>query len=186
MGDKKDKAAVLSGEQKIVSVKLTQCKEGFAFIERESTETRLFSSMDKAEKWLHDNGFVYKHFDFLKEGVEVWGHKTNQSWSFVEVEIDTYDVDSDETYTPDDPGVAPWIQAAREEAMVEGMKAGIEDGKKAAEEKFLVSFVRNNGYPIEQAAEVLNKSVEECENMLKEIDLRKQSEKEKEDTNDKH
>lgn len=169
MSDKKDKAA---DAQKIVSVKLTQCKEGFAFIERASTETRLFSSMDKAEKWLHDNGFVYKHFDFLKEGVEVWGHKTDQAWSFVEVEINTIDIDRDETYTPDEPGIAPWIQAAREEA------------REAVEEERLIKLVRENGYPIEQAARILRKSVEECESMLKEIDLRLQ--REKEDTNDKH
>ena len=176
----------MTNNSKIITVRLTQYKLGALGIEPKRSETMAFSSIAKSENWLHDNGFVYKHFDFLKEGVEVWGHKTDQSWSFVEVEIDTYNVDSDETYTPDDPGVAPWIQAAREEAMVEGMKAGIEDGKKATEEKFLVSFVRNNGYPIEHAAEVLNKSVEECENMLKEIDLCKQCEKEKGDTNDKH
>ena len=159
----------MTNNSKIITVRLTQCKEGFAFIERESTETRLFSSMDKAEKWLHDNGFVYKHFDFLKEGVEVWGHKTNQSWSFVEVEIDTYDVDSDETYTPDDPGVAPWIQAAREEA------------REAVEEERLIKLVRENGYPIEQAARILRKSVGECESLLNDHDLRLQHEKENEE-----
>ena len=172
MGDKKDKAAVLSGEQKIVSVRLTQCKEGLVFIKKKTPETRLFSSMEMAEKWLHDNGFVYKHFDFLKEGIEVWGHKTDQAWSFVEVEINTIDIDRDETYTPDEPGIAPWIQAAREEA------------REAVEEERLIKLVRENGYPIEQAARILRKSVEECESMLKEIDLRLQ--REKEDTNDKH
>lgn len=164
----------MTNNSKIITVRLTQYKLGALGIEPKRSETRAFSSIAKAENWLHDNGFVYKHFEFLKEGVEVWGHKTNQEWSYVVAEIGTYVVDSDETYTPDDPNTTRWIKDKRERS------------RKELDELTLVRLIRINKLTIECAAEKLNMSVAECERILKEHDLRKQCEKENGDTNDKH
>ena len=139
----------------ITAVRLTHYRPGIFQLETVSSETRLFSTLEKAEQWLRDNGFVYKHFDYLNEDAEAWGHKTDEKWSFVNVDIITCPVDSDEKYFHQGPGIAPWIQAAREE------------GKEESDAKFLVKFVRENGNSLEQAAEILEKSVEECEQILK-------------------
>ena len=81
-------------QDSMVIVKLSMMCQGAILVEAKETETRVFTSMDKATQWLMDNGFSYgqRLFFSYKNDQKEWIHKNDESWHFIDVEICEYKI----------------------------------------------------------------------------------------------
>lgn len=141
-----------SEKEKETVVKLTHYIHNTYQLNPTSSETRVFSSIDKAEKWLQDKGFEIKEYNYANRKYDSWGHKNDESWSCYDVSIGIYAVDSDEIFVYREPGISPWEKSA----MVEGAM------------KVLPRLVQNGTITPEEAACTLDINVEIFEMLMKE------------------
>ena len=117
-----------SEKEKVAVVKLTHYIHNTYQLNPTSSETRVFSSIDKAEKWLHDKGFEIKEYNYANRKYDSWGHKNDESWSCYDVSIGIYAVDSDELFAYREPGISPWDKRTRVEAGMEILPELVQDG----------------------------------------------------------
>lgn len=73
----------------VYCVTLTKMEQGVLFMEPTKEENRLFSSINKATRWLTDNGFLYGQRYFLNypDDDNEWYHKDDTYMEFVSVRI---------------------------------------------------------------------------------------------------
>ena len=141
-----------SEKEKVTVVKLTHYIHNTYQLNPTSSETRVFSSIDKAEMWLRDNGFEIKKYNYANRRYDSWGHKNDESWSCYDVSIGIYAVDSDEIFDYREPGISPWKKRARVEAGME----------------ILPELVQNGTITPEKAADILDISVDNFEILMNE------------------
>lgn len=151
-----------SEKEKVAVVKLTHYIHNTYQLNPTSSETRVFSSIDKAEKWLQDKGFEIKEYNYANRKYDSWGHKNDESWSCYDVSIGIYAVDSDEIFAYREPGISPWEKSA----MVEGAM------------KILPRLVQNGTITPEEAACTLDIDVEKFEILMKDYIKHKGEKKE--------
>lgn len=80
---------------KVCYVNLVRKKHGTLTMESIDEELRMFSSMEKAETWLLNNGFTYGQRSFFRypENDKEWIHKDDIIWEYIQVEIKEIDID---------------------------------------------------------------------------------------------
>ena len=117
-----------SEKEKVAVVKLTHYIHNTYQLNPISSETRVFSSIDKAEKWLRDKGFEIKEYNYANRKYDSWGHKNDESWSCYDVSIGIYAVDSDEIFVYREPGISPWEKRTRVEAGMEILPELVQEG----------------------------------------------------------
>lgn len=117
-----------SEKEKVAVVKLTHYIHNTYQLNPTSSETRVFSSIDKAEKWLQDKGFEIKEYNYANRKYDSWGHKNDESWSCYDVSIGIYAVDSDEIFVYREPGISPWEKRTRVEAGMEILPELVQEG----------------------------------------------------------
>ena len=151
-----------SEKEKVAVVKLTHYIHNTYQLNPTSSETRVFSSIDKAEKWLHDKGFEIKEYNYANRKYDSWGHKNDESWSCYDVSIGIYAVDSDEIFVYREPGISQWEKRTRVEAGME----------------ILPELVQEGTITPEKAAYILDIDVEEFEILMKDYIKHKGEKKE--------
>lgn len=78
-------------------VKIVRNKVHFVSIEPVATYIKIFSTKEKAEKWLVQKGFVYGQFKFFKESDQsYWFNQSDISMDYTIVDLCKMEVDSDE------------------------------------------------------------------------------------------
>lgn len=80
---------------KVYYVELVMMKLGPFTMDPVDEESRLFSSMEKAEEWLTSNGFVYgqRSFFYYRTDGKEWFHKDDVDLEYVNVDIIEMDMD---------------------------------------------------------------------------------------------
>ena len=110
----------------MVLLTLNHMRPGVLTMEVKETETRAFSSMEIAEKWLSENNFYKGRRAFFKypDDYQEWCHPDEMSWDYVDVIINEYPVDEDAIsrfkgfhFEP-----APWHEAALRDGFVEALQ----------------------------------------------------------------
>ena len=87
-------------------------RPGVLTMEAQDSEQLAFSDMTKAEAWLKDNGFYLGRRPWFnyKNDYQEWCHTGEKSWDFVDVAVESFEVDEmEESQYKDfhfDP--APW------------------------------------------------------------------------------
>ena len=141
-----------SEKEKVVVVELIHKEDDGFFIKPVSEQIKVFSSIEKAESWLHCAGFALSEYTYMGKKYWKWGHITDLEWSFFDVTIDIYSVDSDEIFDYREPEISPWEKQARVEAGME----------------ILPELVQNGTITPEKAACILDISVENFEILMNE------------------
>ena len=81
-------------------------------VEEEEREVRLFSSIEKSNEWLLDNGFYLGQRDFFRyrDNRKEWVHRNDKSWHYIDVHIFEYELDdlSDSEYKDFKVNPCPW------------------------------------------------------------------------------
>lgn len=117
-----------SEKEKVVVVELIHKEDDGFFIKPVSEQIKVFSSIEKAESWLHCAGFALSEYTYMGKKYWKWGHITDLEWSFFNVNIDIYSVDSDEIFNYREPGISPWDKRTRVEAGMEILPELVQEG----------------------------------------------------------
>ena len=158
----------------LVEINLHREQAGL-FLKVIDTETRAFSSMQKARRWLIKNGFCYGYSydddrdydcdqdyahdqDHDHAGEErtwldekkTWHHKNDEIWKFVEVKISEHILDNnrDSKFKNFEKELSPWARAAKIDGFREGfMEVMKERGidDETSEKLYQEAFERNFG-----------------------------------------
>ena len=108
----------------MILLTLKHLRPGILTMEEQDTEERAFSSMEKAEQWLADNGF-YKGrrywFNYADDYWD-WCHQGEASWDYVDVEIKEYEMNMDleSRYKNFHFELPPWHRVEEEEEQEHG------------------------------------------------------------------
>lgn len=95
-------------------------EQGIGIAEQER-ENHAFSTLEKAEDWLKQNGFSYRARTFLKGDPIEWCHEKEGSWDFIYVQINELEEDDISPFDFE-PIKAPWVKAAIRDGFIEEMK----------------------------------------------------------------
>ena len=97
----------------MIQLTLTHYTDIGLVIPKSSSEQRLFSTREKAEEWLQQNGFALRPRTFLKGDPIEWCHEKEKGWDYVDVQMTKWEVDGDKPYHFESIE-APWIKAEEE------------------------------------------------------------------------
>ena len=95
-------------------------EQGIGIAEQER-ENHAFSTLEKAEDWLKQNGFSYRARTILKGDPIEWCHEKEGSWDFIYVQINELEEDDISPFDFE-PIKAPWVKAAIRDGFIEEMK----------------------------------------------------------------
>ena len=96
----------------MVLLTLSHMRPGVLTMEVKDKEQRLFSSMDKAERWLINNNFLLGQRPFFnyKDDSKEWCHWGETSWDFIDVDFQEFETDlmDDSKFKNTLASKAPW------------------------------------------------------------------------------
>jgi len=85
----------------MILLTLRHVELGALVMETREREARIFSSKDKAEQWLRDNGFLFRPRQFLKGEPFDWCREDEKPWDHVEVDFEELDLDDVSPCSPE-------------------------------------------------------------------------------------
>ena len=98
----------------MILVTLKHMKLRTISIDVQDSETRTFSCMRDAKKWLINNNFYYGQrpfFNYTPSFAKEWCHKNDQSWEYIDVSLEKYrGLNQYSRYKNFIPEKAPWDQ----------------------------------------------------------------------------